>query len=72
MASAVVVGFLEDVSVMASPFDDARVGSVSLSSCASLSDFGYGVGECFPLVFRGKVRLSCDMAVYDSQGSHEP
>ena len=51
---AAVMGFLDDVTVVACPPYDARVGAVSPAFGPALIDFGDGLGECpFP-VLRGK------------------
>jgi hypothetical protein len=51
---AVVVGFLDDVAVVACSSYDARVGPVSPALSAAFVDLGGGFGECsFPVV-RGK------------------
>jgi hypothetical protein len=42
---AVVVGFLDDVTVVACPPYDARVGPVSPAFGPALIDFGDGFGE---------------------------
>lgn len=54
MARAVVMGFFNDVGVVASSFNNARVGAVSSTFGASLVDVGEGVSQCFSSVFRGK------------------
>lgn len=51
---AVVVGFLDDVAIVACPPYNAWAGPVPAAFGAALIDFGDGFGECpFP-VFRGK------------------
>ena len=54
MARAVVVGFLNDVGVVASSFDDAWVGAVSSAFGASFVDFSERIDQCFLSMFRGK------------------
>lgn len=54
MASPVVVGFLDDVRVVAAAFDDTGVGSMSAACVAAFIDFGDGFGYCLCSMFRGK------------------
>jgi hypothetical protein len=45
VGDAVLVGFLDDVTVVACPPDDARVGPVSAAFGPAFIDFGDGLGE---------------------------
>ena len=54
MDGAMVVGFLDDVAVVACSPYDAWVGPVSSALGPAFIDFGGGFGECSFPVFRGK------------------
>lgn len=71
MARAVVVRLFDEVGIVAASFDDAGVGAVSSvlvrRSLISVNVSISAVVRCSG----GKVRLPCDMAADDPQGSRE-
>lgn len=57
VTGSVVMGSLDEIGVVASSFDNAGVGSMPSTFCASFGDFGEGFAEGFSSAVRGKSPL---------------
>jgi len=71
VACFVVFGFLDDVGVVSSAFDDAGIGSIPAAFGASFVISSSVSVNALTLRSGGKVRLAYDMAADHTNRSHE-